>query len=350
MSLVQARSEVTIDLAALRSNVERLRAVAAPAELWAVVKADAYGHGAADVAPAALEAGASAVCVATVAEAVALRPLLPDARIVVLGPLARGDDDAARRAGLEVTISTPDVPPGLRVHAKVDTGMGRWGMSPRELGEVDPASLVGIMSHLASADGDDESFAREQIARFEALGAGPGHVTRHLANSAATLRFPEARFDAVRCGIALYGLSPFGDDPGEHGLSPVLSWRSHVAHVRLLGAGESTGYGREFVAETATRIGIVPVGYADGFRRGLTGADVLVDGARRRVVGRVSMDALAVDLPEGGEGSVVTLVGDGLLAEEHARTLGTINYEIACGIESGSGRAVRRVVDGRARP
>jgi alanine racemase len=340
------RSEITIDLGALRRNVARLREVAAPAEVWAVVKSDAYGHGVVDVAPAALAAGAAGVCVATAAEGAALRPLLPDARILVLGALAPGDEETARRAGLEVTVSSADLPSGLAVHLKLDTGMGRWGMTPDELRRVPPAIAVGVMSHLATAEEPDDTFARLQIRRFTKAAESFEGVTLHLANSAAALRFAEARLDAVRCGIALYGLSPFGDDPSRHGLEPVLSWRSYVAQVRLLAAGESTGYGRRFVARRATRIGIVPVGYGDGFRRGLTGTEVAVVGRRRRVVGTVSMDAFAVELPEGDAGDVVSIIGDGILAEEHARALGTITYELACGIVSSAPRAARTVVGG----
>ena len=323
-----------------------MREAAGSAELWAVVKADAYGHGAADVGPVALEAGAAALCVATVREGEALRPLFPDARLVVMGPLGAGDEEIARRAGLEVTVSTPELPEGLRVHAKVDTGMGRYGMRPEDVRRLPPDRLAGMMSHLATADEPDEGFACAQIARFRALAAELPGVPAHLANSAATLRFPEARFDAVRCGIALYGLSPFGDDPARHGLEPVLSWRSYVALVKTLAPGESTGYGRRFVAGRPTRVGIVPIGYADGWRRGLTGTEVLVAGVRRPVLGTISMDSFAVELGHEPAGAPVTLVGDGILAEEHARRLGTINYEITCGISCAPERAERSVVRG----
>jgi alanine racemase len=340
------RSELTIDLAALRRNVATLVRVAAPAELWAVVKADAYGHGALDVAPVALDAGATALCVATAGEGAALRRTLPDARILVLGPLAPGEDELAREAGLEITVWSDDVPAGLAVHVKIDTGMGRWGVGADALGRLDPAAVVGVMSHLATADEEDTSFAEAQVERFRAAAERFAGAVRHVANSAATLRLPDARFDAVRCGIALYGLSPFGRDPAQDGLEPVLSWRSSVRLVKTLAPGESTGYGRRFVAERPTRIGVVPVGYGDGFRRGLTGADVLVAGSRRRIVGAVSMDAFAVELPEGEVGDPVTLIGDGLLAEEHARRLGTINYEITCGIRADPRRATRKLLDG----
>jgi alanine racemase len=340
------RSEITIDLRALRRNVERLCATAAPAEVWAVVKADAYGHGAVDAARTALAAGAGALCVATVSEGEEVRRAAPDARILVMGPLGDGEALRAREARLEVALSAPAVRAGLDLHFKIDTGMGRWGMSLDEALSLPRNRLVGVMSHLATADEPDESFAREQILRFEEVRhAFPG-VPAHLANSAGALRFEEARADAVRCGIAVYGLSPFGDDPAAHGLEPVLSWRSYVAQARSLAPGESTGYGRQFVAEEPTRIGIVPVGYGDGFRRGLTGTEVLVGKERRRVVGTISMDSFAVELGDEPVGTRVTLIGDGILAEEHARVLGTINYEITCGIARDPNRTMLKVVDG----
>jgi alanine racemase len=326
--------------------VRRLRDAAGGAELWAVVKADAYGHGAKDVARAALAEGAAALCVATAREGQALREAFRGPRILVMGPLAAGDDDVARAAGLELAVAMPAIPAGLPVHVKVDTGMGRWGMTLEEALALPRERVVGVMSHLATADEGDERFARTQIERFrEVVARFPGAVA-HLANSAGTLRFPDAQFDAVRCGLALYGLSPFGDDPARHALEPVLSWRSYIAQTKTLAAGESTGYGRRFVAERPTRIGIVPVGYADGFRRGLSGGEVVVEGARRRVVGAVSMDALAVELAAEEVGARVTLLGDGVLAEEHALRLGTINYEITCGIRADPRRGDRRVVDG----
>jgi alanine racemase len=336
------RSELTIHLGALRRNVRTLRRAVAGAELWAVVKADGYGHGAVDVARVALEEGAGALCVATVAEALPLRGALPQARILVMGPVR--DVGEARAARLEIAVGEGPIPEGLPVHLKLDTGMGRWGFSelPAPTREV-----VALMTHFASADCDHE-FTQRQLERFRAATDALAGLTRHAANSAGALRFPEARFDAVRVGIALYGLSPFGGDPGDDGLEPVLSWRSHLAQVKRLAVGDSTGYGRRFVAERETWIGIVPVGYADGFRRDLTGTDVLVDGERRRIVGTVSMDAVAVELPgQLAVGSAVTLVGDGLLLEEHARVADTINYELACGIGGAAAdtRSARHVLD-----
>ena len=333
------RSEVTIDLGALRRNAGRLLETLGGAELWAVVKANGYGHGAVDCGRAALEAGATALCLATVDEALEVRNALPEARIIVFGltdEIAR-----AREARLELCVGD-HVPEDVPVHVKLDTGMGRWGVS--EL-RAPQRNVVGLMTHLATADSDPE-FARRQIERFRAATDQYSHLTRHVANSAAALRLPEARFDAARCGIALYGLSPFGTDPAEDGLEPVLSWRSELALVKRLSPGESTGYGRGFAAERDTWIGIVPVGYADGFRRDLTGTHVVVSGERRRVVGVVSMDAFAVELDRQlAVGTGVTIVGPGASLEDHARVAGTINYELATRIESALTRA-RRVAPG----
>jgi alanine racemase len=337
------RSELTVDLGAVRRNVKRLCEVAAPADVWAVVKANGYGHGAVDVGAAALGAGATALCVATVAEGVQIREELGEARVIVMGPTATSREIAvAREANLELVVSGEELPDGVRVHVKLDTGMGRWGFS--ELPELTP-DVVGLMSHLASADCDAE-FTQQQIERFAEATEPYRRLTRHLANSAGALRFPDARFDAVRCGIAIYGLSPFGSDPADDGLEPALHWQSQLAQVRRLQPGEGTGYGRTFVAEEATWIGIVPVGYADGFRRDLTGTEVRVGGELRRAVGTVSMDAFAVELDgELPPGTPVTLLGHGVLAEDHARVAGTINYELVCGINSSPERARRTVVD-----
>jgi len=336
------RSEITIDLGALRRNVRRLRDVLAGSDLWAVVKADAYGHGAVDVARITLEEGAKALCVATVAEAVELRETFREARILVMGPTAGREVAVAREARLELAVLDGQIPEGVPVHLKLDTGMGRWGLG--ELPELS-GEVVGLMTHLATADTDLE-FARAQVARFAEATKDYAHLTRHVANSAAALRLPEARFDAARCGVAIYGLSPFGTDPAEDGLEPVLGWQSVLGEVKRLAAGESTGYGRRFVAQRDTWIGIVPVGYADGFRRDMTGTEVIVEGERRPVVGTISMDALAVELAEPlPVGTPVTLVGAGLLAEEHAAVAETINYEIVSKIDSRPIRAKRTVVD-----
>jgi alanine racemase len=337
------RSEITVDLGALRRNVRTLRRALDGSHLWAVVKANGYGHGAIDVAGAALGAGATALCVATIPEGLELRSEYRMERVVVMGPAGSNREVAqARDAALELVIADGEIPDGIRVHLKLDTGMGRYGLS--EL-PAPPVEVVGLMTHLATADCDLD-FARAQLERFRSATAEFSHLTRHAANSAATLRLPESHLNAVRCGIALYGLSPFNTDPTADGLEPVLSWQSALAQVKRLEPGQSTGYGRRFVAAEPTWIGIVPVGYADGFRRDLTGTEVRVAGEPRRVIGTVSMDSFAVELDrELPVGSPVVLLGQGVLAEQHAAVAGTINYELVCGIETGPLRARRTVID-----
>jgi alanine racemase len=337
------RSELTVDLGAVRRNARTLLRALEGAQLWAVVKANAYGHGAVEVAGAVIDEGAGALCVATVPEALELRLEFPLARILVMGPASSSRQvAAAREAKLELAVWEDEIPEGVRVHLKLDTGMGRWGLS--ELPQPG-AEVVGLMSHLATVD-SDPTFADRQIEVFRRATEPYSDLMRHLANSAAALRLPESRFDAARCGVALYGLSPFGEDPAADGLEPALTWRSYLAQVKRLEPGESAGYGRRFMAEAPTWIGIVPVGYGDGFRRDLTGTEVRVSGEPRRVVGTVSMDALAVELAgEEPLGAPVTILGQGVLAEAHARVAGTINYELVCGINADPRRARRVVVD-----
>jgi alanine racemase len=271
-----------------------------------------------------------------------LRRAYGGARIVVMGPATSREIADARDAGVELVVADGEVPEGIRAHLKLDTGMGRWGLAelPSPAREV-----VGVMSHFASAD-CDAAFTELQIERFAAATAELSSLTRHIANSAGALRYPSARFDAARCGIGLYGISPFGTDPAEDGLEPALRWDSELAQVRLVAAGESTGYGRRWIAAQPTWIGIVPVGYADGFRRDLTGTEVRVAGELRPVVGTISMDAFAVTLDrELPVGTPVTLLGHGVYAEAHARVAGTIGYEIATGIRSSPERARRSVID-----
>ncbi|MGE5274873.1 MAG: alanine racemase [Verrucomicrobiota bacterium] len=338
-----ARSEIAVDLAAVRRNVRLLLEALSGAELWAVVKADGYGHGAVDVGGAALEAGATALCTATVPEALALRSSFPDARLIVMGPTPEPEIAPARAARLELVVADErPLPEGVPVHLKLDSGMGRWGLSELRRPE---RQVVGLMSHLATAD-VDPAFAERQVERFREATAPYRGFTRHIANSAAALKLPSARFDAARCGIAVYGLSPFGGDPADDGLEPALAWRSELAQVKRLQAGESTGYGRRFVADRPTWIGLVPVGYADGFRRDLTGTEVGVGGELRPVVGTISMDSFAVELSGPSPvGTPVSLIGDGVLADDHARLAGTIGYELVCGIDTSRLRARRRILD-----
>jgi alanine racemase len=358
-----ARCEVQVSTAAITANARRLRDAAAGAELYAVVKADGYGHGAVDAARAALAGGATRVCVATLAEAESLRSALgSEARIVVLTPLTPGEE--RRVGGLEIVVSEPS---GLgrlaaagvscRVHVEVETGMGRWGLAPDDAldagralaaGEHPGLELAGLMSHLATADQPDTTFRDLQVERFAAFAASFPPCPRHLASSAATLRPPGPRFDAVRCGIALYGVSPFEGDPALDGLEPALTWTSRVAALRDLAPGDSAGYGRRLVADRPLRIALVPVGYGDGYPRILSGAsDVLIGGRRRRVAATVSMDQLSAVVDEDVRvGDEVVLLGrqgdERVGAEELARLARTIGYEICCGVRGGGERASRR--------
>lgn len=355
------RATARVNLAAIERNCGRLAgALTGGAGLCAVVKADAYGHGAAPCARAALAGGARMLAVATAPEARALRQELDEpAALLVMGAVSHDELDEAFAAGAEVVAwderfvaaLAQRAPDGQAVHAKLDTGMGRLGTrDPAELDRVIAAidaapnlRLAGVTSHFATADAPADRFFDEQLARFTAY-AGPLKQQRpelalHIANSAATLRDPASHFDLVRCGIAVYGMDPGNVDPAAAGLEPALELRSYVAAVKAIAPGESTGYGRRFVAESPSTIAIVPIGYGDGVRRGLSGnADVLVGGARVPLVGTVSMDNIALDV-----GSRTVAVGDEavligaqgpqrILAEELAARLATINYEITCGI------------------
>jgi alanine racemase len=348
-----------IDVGAIERNCSRLAAVAAPAALCAVVKADGYGHGAVPAAHAALAGGAQWLAVATAAEAAELRAAGVPGPLLVMGALSEPELRVALAARADVVAwrerFVQGLPPGTGVHVKLDTGMGRLGTrDPDEAlavaGAVAAASglrLAGAMTHFATAD-DDEAFVAEQLAAFapwaEAVRAVEPGVIVHAANSAAALRAPETRFDMVRCGIAVYGLDPFHRDPAQHGLEPALALCTYVADVKRCAPGQSTGYGRRFVAESPTWVGTLPIGYGDGVRRALTNnADVLVGGRRRPLVGTVSMDNVTVDLGPGDDapehrGAPALVIGtqgsERILAEELAERLGTINYEIATGISA----------------
>ncbi len=360
-----SRCTVEVDLGAVRANVRHLIAVTGGSEVWAVVKADGYGHGADDCAGAALTAGAKRICCATLDEARSLREALgTGVPIVILSPLEPGEE--ANAAGFEIVVSSRGDYTRLRaagvacaVHVKADTGMGRWGMAPadalavgRELAAGGgPLRLAGLMSHLATAD-DDPAFAALQTAAFAEIARAFPPCPRHLANSAAALALPATRLDAVRCGIAVYGVSPFGDDHARFGLRPALRWTSRIAALRDLAPGESSGYGRRLVAESALRVALVPVGYADGYPRLASGrADVLVRGERRRVAATVSMDQLTCivdgDVQLGDEVVLIgAQAGERITAEELAAHAETIGYEIVCAMTQAARRG-QRISSGR---
>jgi len=349
------RALARVDLRAIERNCARLAAVAAPARLCAVVKADGYGHGAVPAARAARAGGAAWLAVATAGEAAELRAAGIDGPLLVMGALSEPELELALAARADVVAWREDFVAavaaggtGTGVHVKLDTGMGRLGTrDPEEATRVADAveaaglRLAGAMTHFATADEDDDSFLKEQLAAFEPWArtlAGRGALV-HAANSAAALREPAARFDLVRCGIAVYGMDPFHRDPADHELEPALELVSYVAEVKRALPGQSAGYGRRFVAERETWIGTLPIGYGDGVRRALTNnADVLVGGRRVPLVGTVSMDNITVDLgdervPRGAEAVLIgARGGERILAEEVASRLGTINYEVTCGI------------------
>jgi alanine racemase len=341
------RALARVDLGAIERNCARLAAVAAPAQLCAVVKAGGYGHGAVPAARAAQAGGAAWLGVATAGEAFELRSAGLEGRILVMGALSATELDVALEARADVVAWREDfvaaLPAGVAVHVKLDTGMGRLGTrDPDEASRVVEAAgdrLAGLMTHFATADEDDPAFLHEQLERFERWIARHPGVLVHAANSAATLREPAARFGMVRCGIAIYGLDPFHRDPADHGLEPALELVSYVAEVKRARPGESAGYGRRFLAERETWLGTIPIGYGDGVRRGLTNnADVLVGDRRVPLVGTVSMDNITVDLGDepverGTEAVLIgTRGGERILAEDVAARLGTINYEVTCGI------------------
>ena len=334
------RAVADIDLGAIERNCARL-----PKPLCAVVKANAYGHGTVPVAEAALAGGAEWLAVATAAEAAELRAGGIGAPVLAMGAFTRDEVRTAVEADADVVAWTEEVADAApRVHVKLDTGMSRLGTRDRELALRLAArpNTVGLMTHFATADERGDDLFPAQLERFREFVAEVGRddVLVHAANSAAALRDPESHFDMVRCGVAVYGLDPFQRDPGEHGLEPAMTLRSWVAALRRLEPGESAGYGRRFIAEEPTWLATVPIGYGDGWRRALTNnAEVLIDGRRHPLVGAVSMDNITVALRPGTDvavGDEAVLIGsqggERILAEEVARRLGTINYEVTTGL------------------
>ncbi len=363
------RALARVNLAAIERNTARLCAeLTGGAGLCAVVKANGYGHGAAAAARAALAGGARSLAVATAVEAASLRAAGIEGPVLIMGALSDEELPVALEAGAEVVAwsdrfvrSLHAARGGLtgltpvRVHVKLDTGMGRLGtrVLSQALQVADRISaaegagleLAGAMTHFASADEDPE-FTAVQLSRFEPFvvtlrGRHP-EIVVHAANSAGTLRFPDSHFDLVRCGIAVYGCDPMNEDPAAHSLEPALELTSYVAAVKAAAPGDSAGYGRKWVAASETWLATVPIGYGDGFRRALTNnCEVLIGGRRYPLVGTVSMDNITVEVgaPHAVRcGDPVTIIGaDGserVTAEELARRIGTINYEITCGLSA----------------
>jgi alanine racemase len=364
MSSAELRAAAVVDLGAVRRNCVRLAdGLSGEARLCAVVKADGYGHGAVECAGAALAGGASWIAVAAAAEAAEIRAALGEVPLLTMGALTETELDIALEAPSDIAVWRPDqaelaaargAERGVRprVHVKYDSGMGRLGQRDADVvlrlvetvAADERLELAGFWTHFATADEPDSRFFDEQLERFgtlvERVRADHPGVLVHAANSAATLRDPASHFDMVRCGIAVYGLDPFQGDPFERDLEPALELRSYVADVKRFAAGDSAGYGRRWRAPAETHVGVLPIGYGDGVRRGLTNkADVLVEGHRVPLVGTVSMDNVTVDLgptTQVSPGATATLIGaqgdERILCEEMARHLDTINYEVTCGI------------------
>lgn len=369
---------IEVERGALVGNVAAIRRRLAPGcRLMAVVKANAYGHGAADVAQTVLAAGADRLAVATVGEGVELRQAGIGAPIQVLGYTPGWQMAEAVRQELIVTVFDLETVQALsaaaveagragRVHVKVNTGMNRLGLPPQAVAEFltmlhDFAAvrIEGIFTHFATSD-LDRDFARTQFARFAALldeleQAGLRPPLAHAANSAAILTLPETHLDMVRCGIALYGLDPDVEGtPLPPEFRPALSWKAQVAQVSFLQPGDAVSYGREFVAAAPMTVAVIPVGYADGFpRRPTTWGSVLIHGEAAPLLGRVCMDQCVVDVTaitmhtpvrQGDEVVLIGRQGDQeLTAAEVGRRLGTINYDVVSRI---LGRVPRLLVDG----
>ncbi len=361
---ISERVQARINLAAIERNCTRLRrALEGETALCAVVKANGYGHGAVQAARAAIAGGATWLAVAGARELRELREAgLQEQRVLVMGALTPVELGEALASGGDVVVwneaylRAVAAAGGGRVHVKFDSGMGRLGTRDPEqatevarlAAELPGVELAGAMTHFATADDlDDRGFFAAQLSTFTSWAARIAErypdVLIHAGNSAAMLRDAGAQFGMVRCGIAVYGMDPFGRDPAQRGLEPALELSSYVAEVKRCAAGESAGYGRRFVAEQDTCIGVIPVGYGDGWRRGLSNnADILIGGERHPLVGTISMDSITVDLgSESGsanrlQGSRAILIGiqgsQRITAEEVARRLDTINYEVTCAL------------------
>ena len=358
------RALARVNLSAIERNVAHLqRSLAPDTQLCAVVKADGYGHGAAQVARAALTGGARWLAVATAQEALELRRAGITVPLLTMGALSKEELALALEADADLVawderfldrVSRAAGEATVRLHVKLDTGMGRLGtreegqalaVAERIVASAPALELAGAMTHFATAD-EDSKFLEFQLNRFRPFvqrlrSLRPGLVA-HAANSAATLRAPDSHFDLVRCGIAIYGCDPMHEDALARGLEPALELSSYVAAVKRAQPGDSAGYGRRFIAERETWIATVPIGYGDGIRRALSGkCELLCRGARYPLVGAVSMDNVTFDLgpePRVSVGDKVTVIGlDGgerQTAEQLARAIGTINYEVVCGISA----------------
>lgn len=348
-----------IDLSAIKHNVREIKKGLKPGvKFCAVVKADAYGHGAIAVARTVLSAGADRLAVAILGEAIELREagfLVP---IQVLGYTPPHQARTVAAYGIAQTVYSMDAVRALaaagtetgkpvKLHIKIDTGMGRIGILPEEAGDFAAAAaamsgveIEGVFSHFATADAKDKSYAYEQYARFQQAldrikAKGIDIPIRHIANSAATLEMPETHLDMVRPGIILYGLWPSPEVERNITLAMAMCLKARIAHVKNVAAGTGISYGRAYIAATERKIATLPIGYADGWTRLLSGrTDVLINGNRAPLVGRICMDQCMADvtgIADVKPGDTAILFGtSALTTDEVAGILGTINYELVC--------------------
>lgn len=358
--LNQFTSSIVVDLDAIAANTRAIKTHIGPdVSLFGVVKAYGYGHGAVPVARVMLENGAERLCVGRTDEGIELRRAGIDAPVLNLCYTVPGEADDIVEHDLIGTVNTVEGAEAISaragalgktatVHVKVDTGMGRFGQLPgemvaflRSISGLPNLNIEGIWTHFSSADEADRTYTESQIAAFNMTlnllaEAGYHFEMRHAANSAGTLDYPEAHFDAVRPGLIMFGMYPSADVSRDVSLVPAMTLRSHLARVRVLPKGSAVSYGRTYTAPKDTRIGLVPIGYGDGYHRVLSNrGHVLVRGKVAPIVGRVCMDQFMVDLsaiPDARQDDEVVIIGKqggaAVPAEEVAAAAGTINYEI----------------------
>ena len=350
-----------VNLQTLRENFFKLQAFS-QSEIMPIVKADAYGHGVIPVVKTLMACGVQRYGVALLEEALEIKAVFPELTIMVIGATELDQSDALVKEDIIPAIFQLSHAQALsnaavkqkrtaRLHIKIDTGMGRIGFRETDFAEILKIAALpnlfieGIFTHFATADQRDLSFAREQLKRFQSLydrlkKVGLNIPIRHAANSAAIIQFPESHFELVRLGISLYGLTPSSQVGGNIGLEPVMSWKAKVSHVKGIKTGETVSYGRTFQAAYHTRVATIPVGYADGLRRALSNhGEMLIHGRRSTMIGRICMDQTMLEvtkIPGVQVGDVVTILGkdmhEQITATEMADWIGTISYEVVCGI------------------
>ena len=362
-----------VNLQTLKENYFKLQAYTR-SEMMPIVKADAYGHGVIPVVKTLIACGAKRFGVALLEEALEIKEVFPELTVMVLGATEQEQSDTLVREDIIPAIFQLSQAQALsqaavnqnrtaRLHIKFDTGMNRVGFRETDFADILEVSALpnlvieGIFTHFATSDQRDLSFAREQLKRFQCLYdklkcEGLNIPIRHAANSAAIIQFPEAHFELVRPGISLYGLTPSAQIGGNVGLEPVISWKAKVSHVKGIKTGETVSYGRTFQAAYPTCVATVPVGYADGLRRSLSNhGEMIIHGRRSTMIGRICMDQTMLEvskIPGVQVGDIVTILGkDGyeqITATEMAEWIGTISYEVVCGIS----KRVPRVYQGPA--